>query len=194
MILPQRKRMITNHTTYLVLFLTLLTFLCNCVCRAQNSSSQEVNAGAAIFAPLRLMKLADLNFGGIVQGPNGGNVIMSDRGSRIFPDDPLGPAAYNGSSAIAKTGSMAASFIVTGEPSNTYSITTPVTLVVSDGEHAMMITLGKPVGPNVSSDGTTAKLSTEGTDAWKIGGTLAVGAGQPSGLYSGSFTEIITYE
>jgi hypothetical protein len=140
------------------------------------------------------MKLTDLNFGGIVQGPNAGNVVMSERGSRDFPEDPLGPSVYNGSSVLARTAPTAASFIVTGEPSNSYSITTPATSIVTDGTHTMTITLGKPIGPNVSEDGMSAKLSPDGTDAWKIGGTLSVGAGQPSGLYTGSFTELITYE
>src|ERR1700676_5468872 len=99
--------MIKNHRTYLGLYFAGIALLCPCLSQAQNSSSQEVNAGAAIFAPLRLLKLTDLNFGGIVQGPNGGNIIMSERGSRIFPDDPLGPSAYNGSNALAKTGAMA---------------------------------------------------------------------------------------
>jgi len=179
---------------YLGFCFAALAFLCHDVSRAQNSSSQEVGAGAAIFAPLRLTKLNDLNFGAIIQGANGGNVILSDQGTRTFPNDPLGPSAYNGSSSLVRTGAMAASFIVTGEASNSYSITTPVSMTVSDGSHTMVITLGKPVGQNVSADGTTARLSADGTDAWKIGGTLAIGAGQASGLYTGSFTEIITYE
>lgn len=186
--------MTKNRKAFLGSFIALaMLFFCE-VSNAQNTSTQVVNTGAAIFAPLRLVKLTDLNFGGIVQGPNAGNVIMSEYGSRIFPNDPLGPTVYNGSSVLAKTGATAASFIVTGEPSNSYSITTPVTSTVTDGTHTMLILLGKPIGPNVSADGTTATLASDGTDAWKIGGTLVVGAGQPSGLYSGSFTEIITYE
>jgi hypothetical protein len=192
--LPINNIMTKDQRAYLGLLLAILALLCSRAGRAQNTSSQTVNEGAAIFAPLRLVKLTDLNFGGIVQGPNAGNVVLSDRGARTFPTDPLGTSVYNGSSVLAKTGATAASFIVTGEPANAYSITTPAMSVVSDGTHTMLVTLGKPIGPNVSADGMTATLAPDGTDTWKIGGTLAVGAGQPSGLYTGSFTEIITYE
>ena len=186
--------MIKKRKKYLRFFFAAIVLLCSNRNWAQNSSTQEVSAAAAIYAPLRLLKLTDLSFGSIVQGPNGGNVVMSERGSRSFPTDPLGPSAYNGLSTLTRSGAMAASFIVTGEPSNSYSISTPATVVVSDGSHEMIITLGKPIGQNVSPEGTMARLSSEGTDAWKIGGTLIVGARQPSGLYTGSFTEIITYE
>ncbi len=181
--------------------------------QAQNSSNVTVNEGATIAQPLRLTKVTDLQWGGIITGSVGGNVVIAASGNSFvetFPTSLNGPVAFTGHSAGVTPPSIAG-FTVSGEPSLGYNITVnPGASHVTSGSNSMIVTLSNPVAATVNGvtpsghmdtqDGDASQLSsasscaTYGTDAWVIGGTIAVGANQPSGTYTGTFTVTISYQ
>ena len=46
----------------------------------------------------------------------------------------------------------------------------------------------------MNGTGTVSKLTSGGTDTWKMGGVLTIGANQASGQYSGQFTAAVYYQ
>ena len=194
-----------NRTMKRVIRATAVFVLCvasNGFAIAQNkSASVSVGDACSVAQPITLQNVTGLNFGGIQTGSIAGNVAISANNLVTPTSSATGPAAYTGSNNhIIAT---AATFFVTGEPGLTYTISTPATTVVSSGANTMTVTFGVPVAQTVSghapsgslnANGTTSAIAASGYDAWAIGGTLAVKASQPSGAYSGTFSEKVQYQ
>lgn len=115
-----------------------------------------------------------LSFGAFVAGV-GGSVVMTPNGGR---------SRTGGVMLFPQGSATAAQFNVTGLPLSSYRITLPAngTVVLSDGNNHSMAVNGF-----VSDPGTTGTLSLGGTQSLRVGATLAVGAAQPPGSYTGSF-------
>jgi len=188
---------------------------------AQQSASTPVNESATISQPIQIFKNTDLNFGSIIAGlvagtcHVGGSITTLTTSTnpptgvtsttQTFTGGGTGPMAYSGSASSSgagfnlKVSPQVASFIVTGEPCLTYSITVTGGTTVNDGTfpgHSMAVVLDKPSGGAVNSGGTAGTIQNTGepgTDKFVIGGTLTVGAFQTSGVYTGTFTVQVCY-
>ncbi len=73
---------------------------------------------------------------------------------------------------------------MTGASGATYSVTIPATVSLTGPGSAMTVTLTDP----------GAGTLTGGTDTFNVGGTLAVGASQTAGSYSGTYTVSVNYQ
>ncbi len=202
------RSIVRKHTLALCLIV-----ICGSAAHAQNSDHVTVNEGATIAQPLRLTKVSDLQWGGIITGSVQGNVVLAASGNSFtetFPTGLNGPVAFTGHN-LSITSPSIAGFTVTGEPGMSYSITVnPGASHVYCGSNAMLVSLAFPRAATVngvassghmdSQDGDLSQLSAAsscasfGTDAWVIGGTLTVGANQPSGHYAGTFVVTICYQ
>jgi hypothetical protein len=180
---------------------------------AQNTSSANTPEGATIAQPLVLSNCAGLFFGGIITGSQAGLVTITGitNGTGTFNETYAGtpgPVKYLGTHSGITAPSIA-EFSVTGEPNMSYTISYPANSYVylngNTSSTSMQVTDFNPVASTccsiapsghlsgLSSQTSGSSCSSNGGDAWVIGGSLHVGANQVSGTYTGSFTVVITY-
>lgn len=138
-------------------------------------------ASAAAAAPLAISNSEGLSFGRFAAG-SGGSVVIAFSGAR---------SATGGAVLISSGPGTAARFEVSGDPNLTYSVTLPANGTASlsrAGANAMPLT-------NFSSSlgASSGLLNALGRQTLTVGASLSVGAGQPSGSYSGSFTVYVDY-
>lgn len=147
------------------------------------SSSATASSSATIIKPIKIEKNLDLNFGTIATSSAAGTVTIAH-------DAVANATAANGV-ALAPTTELrqAAKFTISGENGVSYGVTMPATATLKskDGSKEMTVTLSK----NLLTTGNTLGAS----DATLyVGGVLAVGANQTSGLYNGEFAITVQYE
>ncbi len=139
---------------------------------AQQTSVAHVATNARIITPINIVGVDALEFGDIaVDATNGGTVTIST----------AGVASTTGDVTLPNSGATRsqATFTVTGEANQTYSITlTNATVVITDGTHNMN------VSTFVTDPTPTGTLNGSGTQTLNVGGTLTVAAGQASGTYT----------
>ncbi len=140
-------------------------------------------ATATIATAIGIAKTVDMDFGSISAGGTTGTVILATDGSRT---------TTGGTSVLSGGPGAAASFDVTGEGNNTYSITLPgsVTLTGPGSPGTDMI-----ANNFVSLPLTTGTLSS-GAQTLVVGATLAVdtAGNQTAGAYtSATFTVTVNY-
>jgi hypothetical protein len=150
---------------------------------AQDVTSTKSNkANAQILGAIALTTVNDLEFGGIVPG-TGGEVVMSVADVRT-----LTTVTGVTASVTPKSGA----YTVTGTGNVAYTITIPtasfnITNTTGSGNETMAITA------MLSSGGLSHAFAANGTDSFKVGGTLTVGANQAPGTYTGTFNVIVAY-
>jgi len=128
-----------------------------------------------------------LNFGVIIPGTTEGTVVVA-AGSSVG-DNPT--VTGTGVSMANYSACSPGHFAVTGDKSTNYVITLPTgdaTLT-----HSTIGTNTMIVDTWTSSKGTQPVLGTDGTDAFSVGGTLHLGAGQVSGTYNGQYGVTVAY-
>lgn len=144
---------------------------------AQNPATALANAAATIVQPIAIVNNVHLNFGNIAAGATAGTVVLSPAGVRT-PTHVILPNV---------TGTVsAAQFTVTGLAGANYSISLPVSVALSSGGNSITVN-------NFTEDAVTQVL-TGGTDTFNVGATLAVGANQAVGLYTGTFNVTVDYQ
>jgi Mat/Ecp fimbriae major subunit len=151
--------------------------------------SYGVSAGAAtanatavttIISAIAIANTSGLNFGNIAPSASGGDVVVDTADTR---------ASCTGGQFCNGTVSSAA-FNVTGSAGYTYIITLPAsiqTLTRVSGTETVSLS------SFTHSISGTPTLSAAGTNSFKVGGTLTVGAGQAAGIYVGSFSVGVDY-
>ena len=147
---------------------------------ALQSSVQAARTPADAFATvalaLTIVKNADMQFGTISES-GAGTVVLATDGSRTT----------TGSASILASGpGAAADFLVTGQPSATYSITLPANGTVS------LTGPGAPMAVIDFMDDAGGTL-VGGSDTFNVGATLNVGAAQAADTYSGTFDVTVNY-
>ena len=152
------------------------------------SSSQAAQATATasgtVVAPIAIVAATNLAFGTFAPGA-GGNVTVSTSGVR----------SSTGPVLLGAGASSAARFNITGQAGLTYSITHAGSTQLSNGSSFMTLTkFSDLTGVNGSSGNVSSgMLDGAGTQSLFVGGTLAVGANQLAGLYSGSIVATVEY-
>jgi spore coat protein U-like protein len=148
--------------------------------------SADATATATVIIPITITKTADLSFGKFAPGV-GGSVTVSTSGGRSATGAIL--------STIGST-PTAARFTVHGETSATYAITYTGSANLTSGSDTMVLTKISDLTGLGATSGTQATGALDGTTGDQsiyVGGSLAVGAAQPSGTYTGTVTVAVEY-
>ena len=153
-----------------------------------HAGAETALAGATVLAPaVVLTKTADLSFGRFATGA-AGSITISTSGVRTVSGGVL-PAA----GAAAMT---AASFAVSGASGATYSITHGgvSALARSAGPETMPMTRFSDVtGANATAGNVAGGTLNAGAQSIYVGATLAVGANQAAGAYTGTISVTVEY-
>ncbi len=141
------------------------------------SASAAGTTGATVVAPVRLVHTpgAVLNFGTMVVGTGGGNVIVTTTGIAV----PIGAVTLVPSGAAS-----ADQFTVTGDANRNFSVTTGAGYVYA-GSSGMLIA--------TTPSSSQATLSATGTGSFSVGGSLSVSNGIATGAYTGTYTVTVAY-
>jgi hypothetical protein len=126
-------------------------------------------------AQVTLTKNSDLNFGNMVAGGSAGTVTISTAGA----------VSSTGGATLVPSSTSAATFTLANPISGTsrfYFIQIPTTVTITSGANTMTVNGFQSNPPNF---GTLAAGSSRGIN---VGATLNVGANQPSGTYTGTFS------
>ena len=137
------------------------------------AATATATAKAQILKQLTVAKTADLDFGTIVTGAAASTVIVSPAGVRTC-----------GVGLVCTNAVTAAGFSIVGTTGSVVTIAADPTVSLTSGANNMTATL--------LSSAATRTLT--GTDAFTVGGTLAVGASQADGAYAGTFTVTVNYQ
>jgi hypothetical protein len=139
------------------------------------AASTNATATATVIVPMTITAGTALNFGTFAANSTGGTVVITTGGAR----------SATGSVALSSTTpGVAGSFNVTGNASSTFAITGPGPFNVSSGANTMAVTL-----TGLAATGTLAG----GTATILVPGTLAVGANQAPGSYTGTYAMAVEY-
>lgn len=145
-----------------------------------HAATQVGPTKAITLRPLSIVKLRDLEFGRLIAGATAGTVVIN----------PVTDArATTGGVTAAGGAPLAAQFYTYGTANLVMQVTRGPLPVLSraGGGATMNVTQLTLNGP------TTRVLNATGLIDLRVGGTLAVGANQLSGSYSGSFNITVTY-
>jgi hypothetical protein len=137
------------------------------------------NGEAIIITPFAFIQVDDMDFGTIVAGTSAGTVTLDAvSGVRSFAG---GVVALAGSGARAR-------FVGAGSENQTVNLTLSAPPTLDDGGGNIMAMTSLDLdGPNTRTIGPDLAF-----DVY-VGGTLAVGANQVPGNYSGSFSLTVEY-
>lgn len=144
------------------------------------TATMSGTASAQIVAPIRIVATAPLRFGVMARPTTAGTVTVSTSGSVSTSGGMVGNTAI----AQGSSGPQAGRFRVSGEPGRQFFVTLPAAATVTRSGGSMTITLFT-VGALTGSPVGTLDIA--------VGGTLAVGASQPVGTYSGTYQITASY-
>lgn len=144
------------------------------------TNSATANAGSTVISAVTITKNTNLVFGTAVTGTTAGTVSVAATA-----------AGTQNCTVVVCTGggNSAASFSLAGAAGYTAVLTIPATTSLTGPGTAMTATLSNSLTAN--------KLLLTGnstTDSFYVGGTLAVGANQVAGAYTGTFTVTVAYQ
>lgn len=155
---------------------------------AGNRATATGTASATLVDPITLRAVEALQFGVLAVSENGSGAITvdPDSGTSIF-------AGAVGSICPAGAGCFArpALFAVTGEAGRHYRINAPATAM------ALHENAGSSLAVNsiTLSQGLVRRtLDDGGQDSFKVGGTLAIPAGTPPGIYTAELAVVVSYD
>ncbi len=158
---------------------------------AQTTDTKVNDANAQILGAIALTAVQDLEFGGIVpDASTSGTVIIDIADGRTK----TGSLTLTASSITPKSGA----YTVTGTGFVPYVITVPtapfnLTNTTGTGNETMAVTNMTCSKGTLTAGSVGSVFVAGGTDAFKVGGTLAVGAAQIPGVYHGTFNVTVAY-
>jgi hypothetical protein len=146
------------------------------------TASVDTGADATVVAPISITNVVNtvttkLSFGTIAANTSAGHVNISAAGVLSSPDVPT-------LIAPGSTGSVP-TFTVSGSPGLAYTGTVAPNVTLSGPGADMIATLTK--------SGGAGNLNASGKDTFTLSASLAVGASQTPGLYSGTFATTAAY-
>jgi hypothetical protein len=148
------------------------------VTAAPTPPNADADARALLLIPLTLTKVDDLDFGTVVASSSNGSVSMAADGSgRGFTGGVLPVASAPGGRGLFSGAGTA------GQQVNLF-LAPPTTIGDGNG-HSMPISM--------SLEATTVTIDSSRAFSVAVGGVVSVGANQPDGLYTGTFTVLAQY-
>lgn len=157
---------------------------------AQASASVPTTSSVTIFRPITLTKDSDLSFGTVVRPLAGSGTVT------ISQTD--GTRQLSGSGALLNTGAPntqapagRATYTVSGEGGQTFSITVPSTfdMTRANGSETIQVVLT----PSSTTGLLSNSLGTAGTATFGVGGSIEIDSNTAGGAYSGTFTTTVAY-
>jgi len=145
-----------------------------------HAAIQTANANAVALKPLSVLKISDLDFGTMIAGPVAGTAVI---------DPNTGAQTTTGGTTAAGGSPQTAQFLTYGTQNSILQVNRgPLPVLTRAGGGATMnvtqLTLNGPV---------IRVVNPAGVMDLRVGGTLAVGANQLAGTYTGSFDIIVAY-
>ena len=153
--------------------------------------TENTSAAALLIAPITLAENASLDFGtlAVLAGTAGTCVISTASPSVRTPG--------GGVNVVSTSTFSAAAYTVTGDNSRVYTIAVPSTISVTHTNTTTTMTVNtiNYKAASAATENTNGTLgATNGTDTFKVGGTLQVLAGQLAGAYQGTFDVTVAYQ
>lgn len=148
--------------------------------QAQTATATS-NAAAVIIAPLSITNTTGLHFGTIMRSATAGTVSIATNGDRSS----LGGVTLSSLTPVHS----AATFDVEGESGRTVTITLPASTTITNAASDNMVVDNFVSDPDDANPVTLTGAAT----VLRIGATLNVGANQPSGTYTGTFSVSVNY-
>ena len=136
-------------------------------------SNATAKASAQLLTPLKIERQADMSFGTIASNLVGGNVTLGFDGSLT--------ASGEGVRIMNSSTGQAASFLISGEGSQSISISHPASLVLADGSESL--TVESIMNDLTNSNEGSYVLPEGGSAILKIKGILVVPALAKKGNY-----------
>ncbi len=154
------------------------------------ANNATASATAVVLVPISVAKTTDLSFGRLVAG--NGTVTLDTSGARTKTGTAALPTGASSTAAL---------FTVTGDTTNTFSISyTGSSTVLTNGTPAddMAVSfVSEAVGTAAPTGVTSGQASTgtlvSGNAYIYVGATLVVGASQNAGTYTGSVAVTVDY-
>ena len=152
---------------------------------AQSSATQSTTATTRIIQPITLTKNTDLAFGSVVKPNAAANTVAIDAASGARS------VTGGGDAALAPSTSGRATYTVSGEGGQTFSISTPATfnMTKAGGSDTITVTLTQSAATGTVS----GSLGNTGSATFGVGGSFPVAAATASGNYTGSFDVTVAY-
>ena len=141
-------------------------------------ASKDANGKALILIPLTLTRVADLEFGTVIESSTAGSVIV--------PPDGTLPSVTGGVTAVASAPASRAQFAGAGTPGQLVNIflSPPANLKDANGDLL-------PISMSLESNNVT--IDSSHAFFVGVGGSVSVAANQPDGDYTGTFTVLAQY-
>ena len=147
---------------------------------AQTAATEPAEARGTILQRLTLVEDANLDFGTVLSSAAAGTVsIDSDSGVR---------SVTLGVSGVAINPGHRAQFTGYGDPNMQVNLSLSAPAFLVSGANAVGVS-----SMTFDSGGTTRVINATGAFQFGVGGTFAIAANQPAGLYTGVFTVTAQY-
>lgn len=143
-----------------------------------SAANVTANASANVITPLAITEANGMDFGDVSVGTVGGTIVLATNGGRSVTGD--AEAVIGGTEA-------AGVYNVTGEGTKAYSISFPASAILSSAGNNMTV-------DNFAHDAGATPALTGGADSFNVGATLNIGASQPPGAYTGTYTLTVNYQ
>ena len=142
------------------------------------TASKDANGKALILIPLTLTRVADLEFGTVIESSTPGTVtIPADGSARTFT---------GGVALVASGAGSRAQFAGAGTPGQLVNIFLGPPANLKDANGDLL-----PISMSLESSSIT--IDSSHAFFVGVGGTVSVGANQPDGDYTGTFTVLAQY-
>ena len=135
--------------------------------QSTRSRRARADVSATSFVPLSISETVPMDFGTVAGGPSPGTVILNSGGGRLATGD---------AQLLSVGVGNAASFQISGEPNQIYSI--------AYGNGTLANAGGQQMTLNAFSDNSAGSIPGSGTETFQVGATLNIGSNQPAGIYS----------
>jgi hypothetical protein len=141
-------------------------------------ATKDAGGKALILVPLTLTKINDLDFGTVISSSSSGTVSIAADGT--------GQSVTGGVTPVASAPGAVGQFAGAGTPNEQVSLFLAPPASLKDGN-------GNSLPISMNLDATSVVIDATRAFFVGVGGTVTVGANQPDGLYSGTFTVLAQY-
>ncbi len=151
---------------------------------ANAAASASASANAEILSTITVVKDQDLDFG---------RVAVNGAGSLTVSADESAPAACP-ATLICQGARVPAKFTISGTSgAGAGASVREASINLTSGANSMVLNAFTVFFPNGNTLALPTPTSTSGEAQFNVGGTLAVGAAQSAGLYTGTFNVDVDY-